>query len=227
MLLLAQENYKSSRSRGDNLLYPPIEGETQGFSLDRFFLSQRIVGFEIKWRCPFSSLREEERMNLNIIKSSVLEAANVSFRVAKFFCSLHVINTYLFALVPSMGPSMLPTLNITGDISLADRISPRIRKVRTGDIVLVCSPLDPKLVPVKRVKGVEGDSVTYLIDPKNSDETNTVVIPKGHIWVQGDNIYNSTDSRTFGPVPNGLVRGKLFWRVWPRTHFGPLGRNET
>ncbi|WCJ38935.1 Peptidase S24/S26A/S26B/S26C family protein [Euphorbia peplus] len=166
-------------------------------------------------------------MNLNLIKSSVIEAANVSFRVAKFFCSLHVIDTYLFTLALTTGPSMLPTINITGDICLADRISPRTGKVGTGDIVLVCSPLDPKNIVTKRVKGVEGDSVTYLIDPKNSDETNTVVIPKGHIWVQGDNIYNSRDSITFGPVPYGLLRGKVFWRVWPPTHFGPLRRNET
>ncbi|WCJ24489.1 Peptidase S24/S26A/S26B/S26C family protein [Euphorbia peplus] len=72
---------------------------------------------------------------------------------------------------------MLPTINITGDISLADRISLRTGKVGTGDIVLVCSPLDPKIIPVKRVKGVEGDSVTYLIDPKNNHEIATSSFP--------------------------------------------------
>lgn len=38
-------------------------------------------------------------------------------------------------------------------------------------------------------------------------------VPRGNIWIQGDNIYNSRDSRTFGAVPYGLVEGKLFWRV--------------
>ena len=38
-------------------------------------------------------------------------------------------------------------------------------------------------------------------------------MPKGHVWVQGDNIYASRDSRDFGPVPYGLIYGKVFWRV--------------
>ncbi|KHN47457.1 Mitochondrial inner membrane protease subunit 1 [Glycine soja] len=49
-------------------------------------------------------------------------------------------------------------------------------------------------------------------------------VPKGHVWIQGDNIYASRDSRHFGPVPYGLIEGKVFFRVWPPDSFGPLGR---
>jgi len=38
-------------------------------------------------------------------------------------------------------------------------------------------------------------------------------VPKGHVWIQGDNVYASRDSRHFGPVPYGLIRGKVFFRV--------------
>jgi hypothetical protein len=38
-------------------------------------------------------------------------------------------------------------------------------------------------------------------------------VPKGHVWLQGDNAYNSTDSRHYGPVPYALIQGKVFYRV--------------
>ncbi|KAI6690256.1 hypothetical protein NL676_027084 [Syzygium grande] len=47
-------------------------------------------------------------------------------------------------------------------------------------------------------------------------------VPGGHVWIQGDNIYASSDSRQFGPVPYGLVEGKILCRVWPLDGFGLL-----
>jgi hypothetical protein len=41
------------------------------------------------------------------------------------------------------------------------------------------------------------------------------VIPRGHIWVEGDNTANSTDSRDYGPLPLGLVKGRVLFRLWP------------
>ncbi|KAI3925976.1 hypothetical protein MKW98_028112 [Papaver atlanticum] len=120
------------------------------------------------------------------------------------------------------GPSMLPTLSITGDLVLTEKISTRLGKVNNGDIVLVRSPENPKKILTKRILGMEGDKVTYLVDP-NSEKCRTITVPKGHIWIQGDNIYASTDSRQFGPVPYGLVQGKVFWRIWPISGFGSLG----
>ncbi|KAH0662059.1 hypothetical protein KY284_026990 [Solanum tuberosum] len=42
-----------------------------------------------------------------------------------------------------------------------------------------------------------------------------VVIPEGHCWVEGNNQTWSLDSRSFGPIPLGLVRGKVTHVVWP------------
>jgi hypothetical protein len=49
-----------------------------------------------------------------------------------------------------------------------------------------------------------------------------VQVPRGHCWLAGDNVGFSRDSRHYGPVPLGLVMGKVVWRVWPRERWGAL-----
>lgn len=71
---------------------------------------------------------------------------------------------------------MLPTFDITGDFVLAERMSVRFGKVRKGDVVLVRSPINPRKIVTKRVTGMEGDSITYVVDPKNSDRQETLVV---------------------------------------------------
>lgn len=73
------------------------------------------------------------------------------------------------------GPSMLPTLNLTGDVVLSEHVSHRLGRVGPGDIVLVRSPLDPTKFVTKRVGGVEGDRVTFL-EPRISDTCRTFVV---------------------------------------------------
>ncbi|SPO46104.1 related to IMP1 - protease, mitochondrial [Moesziomyces antarcticus] len=50
-----------------------------------------------------------------------------------------------------------------------------------------------------------------------------VTVPLGHVWLAGDNLANSTDSRHYGPVPLGMVRGKVVARVYPNPRW--LGNN--
>ncbi|CAJ0844539.1 16125_t:CDS:2 [Entrophospora sp. SA101] len=49
------------------------------------------------------------------------------------------------------------------------------------------------------------------VDPTLKDRT-YINVPKGHIWIQGDNMNNSIDSRSYGPVPHALIRGRVFAR---------------
>ncbi|XP_004294185.1 PREDICTED: mitochondrial inner membrane protease subunit 1-like [Fragaria vesca subsp. vesca] len=98
---------------------------------------------------------------------------------------------------------MLPTFNSTGDIFLEERLSHRFGRLVPGDVVVVPSPDNPKMMVAKRIIGLEGDKV-----------------PKGHVWIQGDNTYESHDSRSHGPVPYGLIQGRVFCRVWPFDDFG-------
>ncbi len=42
-----------------------------------------------------------------------------------------------------------------------------------------------------------------------------VHIPPGHMWIQGDNMSNSRDSRLYGPIPMGLIRGVVRAKLFP------------
>ena len=51
-------------------------------------------------------------------------------------------------------------------------------------------------------------------------------VPEGHVWLQGDNLSNSTDSRHYGPVPLGMVQGRVVLKIWPLHEFGRLATNH-
>ena len=71
---------------------------------------------------------------------------------------------------------MLPAISIAGDVVVADKVSARRGWVAPGDVVQFVSPEDPRRTVIKRVLGMEGDAVTYLVDPGNSDASKTVVV---------------------------------------------------
>ncbi|KAK9092376.1 hypothetical protein Syun_027287 [Stephania yunnanensis] len=148
-------------------------------------------------------------------KTIAKEALNRTLPFTNLLCCLHITNTYLFTPALVVGPSMVPTFSLTGDLVLAERLSPRRGTVGKGDIVLVRSPENPRKVITKRVVAVEGEAVGG----------GGVVVPKGFVWIVGDNVDNSRDSRHFGAVPVGLVVGRVFWRVAPWEGFGPVGGN--
>ncbi len=76
----------------------------------------------------------------------------------------------------------------------------RGRRPRPGDVVAVAEPREGGRLVVKRVAEVDGAGVTVL----------------------GDNAGASTDSRHYGPVAPGAVRGRAVWRYWPESRRGRL-----
>ncbi|KAJ1946907.1 hypothetical protein GGF37_000857, partial [Kickxella alabastrina] len=112
----------------------------------------------------------------------------------------------------SYGPSMLPTLNVNGDNLIVSRLGNWRNKLRTGDVIVYISPTDPHRRAVKRILGMSGDTV--CVDP-TKDELEYVQVPKGYVWVQGDNHSCSTDSRTYGPIPLALLCGRVMGCAWP------------
>lgn len=89
-------------------------------------------------------------------------------------------------------------------------VAVRGRAVRRGALVVVVHPGRPGFEMVKRVAARPGEVVE---DARLGDD---------EYWVLGDNQDESTDSRTFGPVPAQAVRGVAVLRYWPPQRFGPL-----
>jgi signal peptidase I len=50
-----------------------------------------------------------------------------------------------------------------------------------------------------------------------------ITIPKGSVFMMGDNRGNSDDSRYWGPVPVSWVVGKAFATYWPPSRIGGAG----
>ncbi|KAL1319485.1 mitochondrial ATP-independent inner membrane protease subunit 1b isoform X5 [Arachis hypogaea] len=154
--------------------------------------------------------------NLGLLGSFAKEGLEKAFSLGKFFCFLHVTDTYLVTFVVTSGPSMLPTIDLIPTMFFGERISTRFGKVTCGDIVIIRSPQNPRKLLAKRLVGMEDDTVTYISNPDEPDKQETIV---------GDNAYKSNDSRNFGAVPYGLIQHRLFWRVWPIKGFGPFWKH--
>jgi signal peptidase I len=95
--------------------------------------------------------------------------------------------------------------------------------VSVGDVVVIQHP-DRIGTVCKRVLGLPGDIVTKASRRNNDRSTRQryrkgiaggIVIPDGHMWLEGDNPWNSSDSRNYGPVPAALIVGRVLFRVWP------------
>ena len=85
------------------------------------------------------------------------------------------------------GTSMNPTLK-DGEIVLVDREGP----IEVGDIVVARHPIEHGTEVVKRVARIN---------------------ERGHYYLVGDNLDDSTDSRHYGAVTREYIKGKVVARL--------------
>lgn len=111
---------------------------------------------------------------------------------------------------------MYPTLSLSGDLILNSPLALALRPIERGMLVTAVSPLNPAHQVLKRVVGLGGDTV--MVDPsgERGEADQWVKVPKGSVWLAGDNASNSIDSRDYGPVPVGLVKGVVVAKVSAR-----------
>lgn len=129
-------------------------------------------------------------------------------------------SAYSLSLIQSVGPSMQPTLNPLGDILFTEYITPRLLGVKAGDVVVAAKPTDPNVSVLKRVRGMPGEEI--WVHPIGKKAPIKLKVPDAHVWLEGDNRNQSTDSRHYGPVPLALVKGRARFRFWPPSQAGVL-----
>eukprot|EP01132_Coremiostelium_polycephalum_P003162 gene3162-3960_t len=86
-----------------------------------------------------------------------------------------------------------------------------VKDFQRDDIIFAISPTSPGSYVCKRVRFLEGDEILV---PGFFGEKR-VIIPKGYLWIEGDNAEKSFDSRNYGPIPKQLVKGKVLCRIYP------------
>lgn len=151
------------------------------------------------------------------------------------------------------GPSMMPTLH-NGDRLIVNKINYRFSQPQRFDVVIFHAT--PTADYVKRVIGLPGDTIMYKNDQLYVNNkpvrepflaplkkelhkgqlltwnftlkglTGVTKVPKGKLWVMGDNRQDSVDSRfpQIGFVSENKVVGKVDLRYWPLNSFGMIHR---
>lgn len=165
-------------------------------------------------------------------------AINTILWSIRFGCIAHIFQEDIYEFKQTMGESMLPTIANAGEWVHELKTYKLGKNIEMGDCVITAKPTDPLNRVCKRVTGMPGDMI--LIDPSTSSElTNTpleaikhdgfnqyIEVPKGHVWVTGDNLSLSLDSRTYSVLPMALITGKVIAsNSWSKDWFeegGPL-----
>jgi signal peptidase I len=157
----------------------------------------------------------------------------VSFALVFGFVRPFVVEAFY---IPS--ESMVPTLRV-GDRVLVNKFIYRFTEPQRGDVVVFKSVEGDSEDLIKRVVGVPGDEISVrngrlivngepqrepYVNKKYPDRSFSapITVPKGHVFVMGDNRTNSQDSRVFGPVPERNIEGEAFLRFWPPDRIGLL-----
>ena len=111
------------------------------------------------------------------------------------------------------GASMEPTFQ-TGDYLIVDELSYQFRQPKKEEVIIFRYPLNPSIFYIKRVIGTPGE--TIILDGKE------IELGEKEYFVMGDNRPFSSDSRRWGTVPENLIVGRAFARLWPFTEVGIL-----
>jgi signal peptidase I len=134
------------------------------------------------------------------------------------------------------GESMLPTLQ-DEEYVFMEKVTYWFSEPAYGDIV-ICSYPNRTETFVKRVIGIEGDTVeirdgtlyingvadTAYYAAYMDNEMAPVVVPDHSVFVMGDNRNHSMDSTnsSIGPLPDSMILGKALFIIWPFDKIGGL-----
>ncbi len=141
------------------------------------------------------------------------------------------------------GTSMLPRLHDGERIFVNKMVYYGLPQITRGDVIVFWYPNDPTKSYVKRVIGLPGETVevregrilingqvlqeAYLDKELNHqpDTKPAVVVSQHYYFVMGDNRDHSSDSRSWGLVPEKYIYGKALLRYWPLNEAGVLSHH--
>ncbi len=120
----------------------------------------------------------------------------------------------------------------------AERMLLPVGEYQRGDVLVFKYPEDPERDFIKRLIGLPGETIElrqsrvfingepiaepYLdamrqgghMPPDIRATFGPQVVPEGHLFMMGDNRGDSQDSRYWGPLPVGYVKGRAFMLYW-------------
>lgn len=134
---------------------------------------------------------------------------------------------------------------MTGDYVMGEKISYRFGEPQVGDIVVFTNPSLESQNLIKRVVATEGQIVNFsdgklVVDGVTQDEPYTngraslpasssdveisypYTVPKGCVFVMGDNRTNSRDSRFIGAIEVSTIQSKAVLVYFPFSDFKTL-----
>lgn len=91
----------------------------------------------------------------------------------------------------------------------------------TYDIYINGRRLHEPYLPAGASSGPEGQDVPPGCGTPATHEPGCVV-PQGRVFVLGDNRNQSKDARTFGPITESSIIGRVFVRIWPLSNLSFL-----
>ncbi len=143
-----------------------------------------------------------------------------------------------------LGSSMEPNFN-NWDYLITDRISYSYTTPERGDVIVFHLPHEYSRTLIKRVIGLPGETITatrdsvrivnaehpdgFILDePYLNDENlggpsaGTVTLADNEYYALGDNRRVSSDSRTWGVLPEDHIIGRVLVRLFPLSAIGVL-----
>jgi signal peptidase I len=133
------------------------------------------------------------------------------------------------------GDSMEPTFH-NGDYLIIDQISYQFRSPKRGEAIVFSYPYDRSQKYIKRIVGLPGETIQiedgtitiyrdgipqildesgYLADFTGTAGVLEIRLDDNEYFVMGDNRVASSDSRRWGPLPEGNIIGRVYLRAWP------------
>lgn len=165
------------------------------------------------------------------------------------FVTIYLVRYFLFKPFYVRGASMEPNF-FEKEYLIVDELSYRLHDIQRGDIVVFKYPQNPSEFFLKRVIGLPGEQIKIRngqvivfnrVHPSGvtleEDYLPTGLLTKGDedavlgsddYFMMGDNRPSSWDSRSFGPVKQSFIIGRVWLRGWPLdrlTRFEPVGYN--